>query len=69
MEKQNSALRGPSSLRGRDSRVVVIFGVADLACNLGTGACAHKRAREPFSALAKLAEEQIADQERGTIDD
>ena len=28
-------LRGPSSLRGRDPRVVVVFGVAILACDLG----------------------------------
>jgi hypothetical protein len=35
-------VRGPSSLRGRDPRVVGVFGVADLACDLGTGACAHK---------------------------
>ncbi len=28
-------LRDPSSLRGRDPRVVGVFGVADLACDLG----------------------------------
>src|SRR5262249_6033539 len=28
-------LRGPSSLRGRDPRVVGVFGVANLACDLG----------------------------------
>ena len=32
-------LRGASSLRGRDPRVVGSFGVADLARDLGTGAC------------------------------
>jgi hypothetical protein len=31
-------LRRPSSLRGRDPRVVGVFGVVDLACDLGTGA-------------------------------
>src|SRR5262245_7100858 len=31
-------LRGASSLRGRDPRVVGSFGVADLACDLGTQA-------------------------------
>ena len=31
-------LRGPSSLHVRDPRVVRVFGVADLACDLGTGA-------------------------------
>jgi hypothetical protein len=39
--------------------VVGVFGVANLACDLGDR---HDR-------LAKLAEEQLADQERGTIDD
>jgi hypothetical protein len=39
--------------------VVGVFGVANLACDLGDR---HDR-------LAKLADEQIADQERGTIDD
>src|SRR5262249_11239207 len=29
-------LRGPSSLRGRDFRVVRVFGLAYLACDLGT---------------------------------
>jgi hypothetical protein len=29
-------LRGPSSRRGRDPRVVGVFGVADLACDLET---------------------------------
>ena len=28
-------LRGPSSLRSRDPRVVGVFGVAGLACDLG----------------------------------
>src|SRR5262249_19575238 len=36
-------LCGSSSLRVRDPRVVGVFGVAGLACDLGTGACAHKR--------------------------
>jgi hypothetical protein len=40
-----SALRCPSSRRGRDLRVVGVFGVAGLALDLGTAACAHKRAR------------------------
>jgi hypothetical protein len=31
-------LRGPCSLRDRDPRVVGVFGVADLACDLGTRA-------------------------------
>ena len=32
--------RGASSLRGRDRRVVGVFGVVDLACDLGTqGLC------------------------------
>jgi hypothetical protein len=35
-------LRGPSSRRGRDLRVVGVFGVADLAFDLGAGACGHK---------------------------
>ena len=34
------------SLQGRDARVVVVFGVADLASDLGTARAAHKRARE-----------------------
>jgi len=35
-------LRGPSSRRGRDLRVVGVFGVADLAFDLGTGAGASR---------------------------
>jgi hypothetical protein len=38
---------------------VGVFGVANLACDLG----------DRYDRLAKLADEQIADQERGTIDD
>jgi hypothetical protein len=37
--------------------VVGIFGVANLACDLG----------DRHDGLAKLADEQLADQERGTI--
>jgi hypothetical protein len=42
-------LRGPSSLHVRDPSVVRVFGVVVLACDLGTGAYAHKRARGPGS--------------------
>jgi hypothetical protein len=38
-------LHSPCTRRGRDPRMVVVFGAADLAPDLGTAACAHKRAR------------------------
>ena len=40
------ALHSPSSLRGRDPRVVVVFGVAILEWDLGDS---RVRAREPLS--------------------
>jgi hypothetical protein len=52
-------LRGPSSLRGAHLRVVRVFGVADLAFDLGTGACAHKRARDRLLTVV-LINAQIA---------
>jgi hypothetical protein len=39
-------LRGPSSRRGRDPRVVGVFGVANLACDLGDR---YVRSWEPLS--------------------
>ena len=45
-------LRGPSSLWGRDPRVVGIFGLADLACNLGT--VARVTMRRPWVAMASF---------------
>jgi hypothetical protein len=48
--KQDLAcLRGASSLRGRDSRVVRVFDVADLACDLGIQARALTTERESRS--------------------
>ena len=60
-------LRGPSSLRGRDPRVVGSFGVVDLARDLGTGACAHKRARE--FVLCGSAARKKGGRDRGVVGD
>jgi hypothetical protein len=45
-------LRAPSSLRGRDLRVVRVFGVADLACDLGT--VARVTMQRPWVAMASF---------------
>ena len=45
-------LRGASSLRGRDPRVVGSFGGADLACDLGTGQ--RVTMRRPWVAVASF---------------
>jgi hypothetical protein len=45
-------LRGASGLRGRDPRVVGVFGVAALACDLGT--LARVTMRRPWVAIASF---------------
>jgi len=52
-------LRGASSLSGHDLRVVRVFGVANLACNLG-----HRRVRSQTSAGAALSDEAAGQRPR-----
>jgi hypothetical protein len=58
-------LRGPSSLQGRDPRVVGVFGVANLACEAACGARAglnyiimarHQKSLEANRSYAELAD-------------